>query len=103
MPSWAWALLGGAIGSGVVLAVVLPPKLAQLNQRGQALQQQVQAGQGVTATQIAAMRARLQTFAQTSANTIARASGDAYLMQGYGLNQDRMQRLQALAARFGIH
>jgi len=103
MPLWAWGLVGGVAGSAVVLAVLVPPKIAALNARGQQLQQQIQAGQGPPAALVTAMRARLQTFAEQQANTIAQQSGNAYLLSGYGLNQDRMQRLQALANRLGVH
>jgi hypothetical protein len=96
MPVWAWPLLGGLGGAAVVLAFAVPIKVGELKRRGTALQQQIEAGAGPSATQVQAMQARLRNYAISEATSRARREADRFLMAGYGLNQQRMQRIDAL-------
>ena len=42
------------------------------------------------------MQARLRNYAISEATSRARREADRFLMAGYGLNQQRMQRIDAL-------
>jgi len=96
MPDWGWMLVGGLAGAAGVLAIAVPSKVRALQQRGLELQHQIETGGGPTAAQAQVMQVRLRNFAIAQASSKARAEADRFLFAAYGLNQTRMQRIDAL-------
>lgn len=102
-PALKMGLVGlgaGAAAGALVLAVLVPQKIKALQERGAAVQREVEhGGSGDLAQQAAAMRTRLQAFANTYATSLARSSANAYLLSAYGITEARMQRIDQLSAR----
>lgn len=93
-------LAAGAAAGGLVLAILVPKKITELQARGAAAQRAIEQGQGgELATRAAAMRTRLQTFATTYATQLARTSANSYLLSNYGITEARMQHIDQLAQR----
>lgn len=100
MRPWHVALLGGLIGGGAALAVLVPKTIKHLEQRGVVLEAQMQnaSASGALATRVRGLRARLDAHA----DQLAQAAAAKHLETQYGITDERMRNLDALARRFGV-
>jgi hypothetical protein len=95
---WHVALGGALVGTAVVLAVLVPRTVKHLEGRGRVLEQQAASSTGATGSQIRAMQARLEAFAEAT----TRRAADDHMRTGYGITEARVQALNALATRLGV-
>lgn len=104
MKAWVAASVGGLVGCAAVLAVVLPKTIRRLEARGAALQAAAESGEGRTAftRQVAALRGELDAYATAYADPLAQRAANDHMMTAYGINEQRVQKLERLARSLGV-
>lgn len=95
---WHVALGAGLLGAAVTLVVLVPRTVRRLEQRGQQLERQVASSSGAIGAQVRAMKTRLTAHAEA---TTLRAA-ENHLRANYGITEERMRNLDALARRLGV-
>lgn len=91
-------LSAGAAAGAVILAILVPKKIQDLQARGRAAQDAIERGGATELARAAtAMRTRLQAYANTYATNLARSSANDYLLSHYGITEERMQRIDRLS------
>lgn len=94
---WHVAAVGGLVGAGLVLAVLVPRTVRHLEARGAGLERQVAQRRGSIGGQVLAMKGRLSAFAEAETRRVA----EEHMRTHYGITEERMRNLDALARRLG--
>ena len=97
MKPWHVVLGASLLGAGITLGLLVPRTVQQLSARGEQLQRDMER----PGTRLAADVNRLKQRLEAHATAVTTRAALAHLERHYGITENRMQRLAALAGRFG--
>ena len=99
---YLWALLGGFIGSGVVIALLASGKKQQLEGYVEQVKRLASSGgfaQDALQQQLLQMKQEISSDANSYADVVAKQAAEDYMGATFGLTPARMTKIARLASR----